>query len=420
MPGPDARVVEIRVAGLVGTTGEALLDATAAVDVAGDGIGQFTRPADRLRRPAPGPVLPALGRTVPRIIEGYLWSRMTSGGVAKATWALLFPFSLANVAHWMLPPVPERGFGRVLAAVCRSLLRIASLALTMLLVSQVAVISLDLIAAQCLAPNTGCLDWAPSWTRESSALRLTAGVLPLLVLIFLLHLISSTNWAVAQSKPITAEGEPLPGDDLRTSPDTPLLRCLHTLSALACVALLPLGGPLRPPSDAFGAMLWGVAVGLIVLGLVLVAVLDVRVLTRAIGRWTQRLVLGLGLVLVVAVVVRVRELPQVLPGTQGVVEVIGGGLLAVVVLFALLLVPAALLARPAWNTLPRRLRPWVGGWASAPALALAGLLGGGFGAGVAIAARELLGDDDLVLPRGYTLLTMVWGVGIVVAAVLAV
>ncbi|EOD66978.1 integral membrane protein, partial [Amycolatopsis vancoresmycina DSM 44592] len=36
MPGPDTRVVEIRVAGLVGTSGETLLDAVSTVDVAGD------------------------------------------------------------------------------------------------------------------------------------------------------------------------------------------------------------------------------------------------------------------------------------------------------------------------------------------------------------------------------------------------
>ena len=48
MPGPDTRVVEIRVAGLVGTSGETLLDAVATVDVAGDGLGRVIRPADRL------------------------------------------------------------------------------------------------------------------------------------------------------------------------------------------------------------------------------------------------------------------------------------------------------------------------------------------------------------------------------------
>lgn len=56
MPGPDTRVVEIRVAGLVGTSGETLLDAVSTVDVAGDGLGRVIRPADRLRRPAPGQI----------------------------------------------------------------------------------------------------------------------------------------------------------------------------------------------------------------------------------------------------------------------------------------------------------------------------------------------------------------------------
>ena len=59
MPGPDTRVIELRVHGLMGTSRETLVDAVAAVDVAGDGVGRVVRPADRLRRPAPGPVLPA-------------------------------------------------------------------------------------------------------------------------------------------------------------------------------------------------------------------------------------------------------------------------------------------------------------------------------------------------------------------------
>src|SRR3954466_484036 len=107
IPGPDTRVVELRVHGVQGTTPQSLVDAVAAVDVAGDGMGRIVRPADRLRRPGPGPVLQAEGRPITRVVEGYVWGAMTSGGWAKATRAVLLPFSLANVAHWMLPPVPE-------------------------------------------------------------------------------------------------------------------------------------------------------------------------------------------------------------------------------------------------------------------------------------------------------------------------
>src|SRR6202012_1693364 len=107
IPGPDTRVIELRIHGVRTTSPESLVDAVAAVDVAGDGAGRVVRPADRLRRPAPGPVLNADGRPLPRTLEGYVWGGLTSGGAAKAVWALLFPFSLANVSSWMLPPVPE-------------------------------------------------------------------------------------------------------------------------------------------------------------------------------------------------------------------------------------------------------------------------------------------------------------------------
>jgi hypothetical protein len=90
------------------------------------------------------------------------------------------------------------------------------------------------------------------------------------------------------------------------------------------------------------------------------------------------------------------------------------------VLFALFLVPAALLARPGWVHKPRRLRPWLGGWAAAPVLALAGLLGGGFGAGLAEALRRLSGAEFLHVPDTYLLVTVLWGAGLALAAVLAV
>ncbi len=408
MPGPDTRVVEIRVAGLVGTSGETLLDAVSTVDVAGDGLGRVIRPADRLRRPAPGPVLPALGRSIPRTLEGYLWHGMTSGGAAKATWALLFPFSLANVAFWMLPPAPPgRRLPRVLGAVCRGLLRVSALLLTMLLMGQLATIALDLFATQCLAPGSGCLPVVPDVLRSVPA-RIAVGVVPLLAVIFVLHRISSATWAVHADGDLT--GGPL---RMRADPDTPALRCLHTVAALVSVALLLLGGPFRVPGDVFDLVVWIITLAL-VLATVVAAAIGVDT-----GRFARPGVIALAALLVVVAAVRLRPGPGPLPGTNGVVEGLGAALVAVTVLFALFLVPAALLARSGWVHKPRRLRPWLGGWAAAPVLALAGLLGGGFGAGLAEALRRLSGAELLRVPDTYLLVTVLWGAGLALAAVLA-
>ncbi|EHR52564.1 hypothetical protein SacmaDRAFT_4378 [Saccharomonospora marina XMU15] len=420
IPGPDTRVVELRVPGLIGTSGESLLDSAGTVDVAGDGVGRVIRPSDRLRRPAPGPVVQALDRSVPRTLEGYLWSAMTSGGAAKATWALLFPFSLANVAHWMLPPEPPgRAAPAMLGAVCRGLLRIAALLLTMLLISQLAVVTLDLIAVQCLRPASPCLPYAPQWLRHTDWARTAVGVLPLLLVIGVLYRISSVNWSLssgaADAERARVTGPDLPGDQLVDTGDTPMLRCLHTVAALACVALLLLGGPLRAPHGTPQVISWALAVTLLGFAAGAVALRARRLLVPML----RGVLLVAATGLVVAVALLRTPLPPALAGSNGMVEAIGAALLVVCALFALLLVPAALLARQAWSALPKRLRPWAGGWAAAPALALAGLLGGGFGAGLAIAARGLIGDAGLRLPAGYTLITLLWGGVLVFAALLA-
>ncbi|WP_158888713.1 hypothetical protein [Amycolatopsis anabasis] len=429
LPGPDTRVVELRVAGLIGTSGESLLDAVSTVDIAGDQLGRVVRPADRLRRPAPGPVVQALGRSLPRTLEGYLWSGMTSGGAAKATWALLFPFSLANVAHWMLPPVPDGNrFATVLGAVCRSLLRVAALLLTMLLVSQLAVVTLDLLAAQCLAPGVKCLSGVPDWMRGFGPTRTVAGLLPLLLLILVLHQVSAVDWSVrTETKP--PRGDILPGDTIRTSPDTPVLRCLHTLVALAVVALILLGGPFVVPTGVVDVVAWVCALVLLVAALLVASVLPERVRARSLNRWGCRIALTFAVLLVAVAAVLATPLPPTLSGTglttpgipsgtDGTVEALGAALIAVCLLFAVLLIPAALLARSSWSALPRRLRPWFGGWAAAPALALAGLVGGGFGAGLAVAMRKMLRAEELRLPETYKLVTILWGGGLAVSAIL--
>jgi hypothetical protein len=418
LPGPDTRVVELRVPGLIGTSGATLLDVVSTVDVAGDGYGRVIRPADRLRRPAPGPVLPALGRSIPRTLEGYLWSRMTSGGAAKATWALLFPFSLANVAYWMLPPVrPDSRTAVVVGSLCRGLLRVAALLLTALLLSQLAVVSVDVLAAQCLAPGTGCLTGTPQWVRDSGHFRLAAGMVPLLVVIYVLHRVSSTNWAVNAGES-TGESDPtLPGHGLVADPDTPGLRCLHTVAALACVALLPLGGPLHVPNGVVAFVAW--VCTLVLLGGTLIAAAAGRRIGRP-GKVLRRgLIAFTSLVLVAAAGFAPAPAKGGLPGTDGLVEGIGAALVLIALLFALLVAVAALMARSAWRELPTRLRPWVGGWAAAPVLALAGLLGGGFGAGLTVAAARLT-KSGLRMPDTYPLITVLWGGGLALATVLGV
>lgn len=420
----------------MGITGEALTDAVLAVDVAGDTAGRFVRPADRLRRPAPGPMLHAGGRPVPRIVEGYLWSSMTSGGLAKATWALLFPFALANVTHWMLPPAPEHSrLGRVLGLLLRSLLRLAAILLTMLLVSQLAVISLDLLAAQCLAPASGCLRVVPDWWRQLPLLRPMIGLVPVAATVFVLHRVSTVDWKVAGNAPpdgTRSQDTPrLPGDGLAADPDTPALRTLHCLAALSCVSMLAIGGPFGPARAAL-LPTWICAAALLALAIIGTVLLDdptesrpgpgplravLRPAVRRILRW------GSG-VLLLATAVQLEPLSRPvdqLRGANATVESIGALLVLVCVAVGALLIPAALLARGQWTRLPKGLRPWAGGWMAAPILVLGCLLGGGFGAGVAITVRNLLGVPGLNLPASYDEVTLLWGAGAVLAAaVLAV
>lgn len=431
-PGPDTRVVELRVHGVMGTRPEALVSAVAAVDVAGDGLGRIVQPADRLLRPAPGPMLRAEGQSIPRVVEGYSWSGMTSGGAAKAVWALLFPFALANVAHWMLPPIPS---GHRLAVrlgfLARTLLRLAAVLLTVLLVTQVAVTSLDLVAAQCLAPGSPCLSTVPDWLRETYLVRPAIGLVPVLLTIYVLHRISCVAWEVADTSnpPPTPPNKrvQLPGTNLVADPDTPTLRSLHLVAALATVALLPLGGPFATPAEPVAAALWTLALILLVVALLGVLLLDDPTgatparagawLRTALGVWPRRVLFVVGGALVAAAAAA-RD-PLTVTGTTATVEAVALVLIVVVVLFGALLLPAAVIARREWRGRPRELRPWAGGWMAAPVVAVSALLGGGFGAGLAYAVRQLLGTSGMDVPPGYQPVTILWGAGAGLAVVVA-
>lgn len=428
LPGPDTRVIEFRVPGILGTTPETLVDAVAAVDVAGDGTGRIVRPADRLRRPAPGPVLKADERPLPRTVEGYVWGGLTSGGWSKAIWALLFPFSLANVSSWMLPPIPPGN--RVAAALgvcCRALLRLAAILLTVLLVGQLAAVSMDLVATQCLAPNAQCLGVVPGWVRTTTALRPALGVLPMLIVVFVLRQVSTVNWTPTDcaDQPSTRGLARMPGTSRIADPDAPALRTLHLTAALAAVTLLALGGPGGPSAGGPVAVSWSVAVVLLVASLGLTLVFGDptgarpgragRWLLAALSKWPRRALVGIAGLTVVSVPVVLPRLGSTLPGTDPTLTLVTVALGSCCLALGVLLVPSALLARGRWAALPVELRPWAGGWLAAPFMTFAALLGGGFGAGVGITVRQALGGAPLELPHAYAFVTLIWGVAGVLA-----
>ncbi|MDA3649935.1 hypothetical protein LZ318_03350 [Saccharopolyspora indica] len=437
IPGPDTRVVELRVHGILGATGDELTDSVASVDVAGDGVGRIMRPADRLRRPVPGPVLSTGDRSVPRIVEGYVWGGMTSGGLAKATWALLFPFALANMAHWMLPPVRSGNpISRALATTLRALLRLSALLLTMLFVAQLTVVSLDLVAAQCLSPGAPCLEFVPEAVRSIDVLRSSVALLPIALVILLMHRLSTVSWQVSAPKTDkpqhSARAPMLPGANVVSDPDTPALRALHVIAALSTVAMLALGGPFLTTADPR----WILAAALIGICLIGTIALDdparmypdgkEKVLRTLFSRTSRRTLITTAALLLGSVALLPGPLAGPLPGSGPTIDAITSVMVITCVAVAVLLTPATLLARHTWKTCPPPLRPWAGGWMSAPVLMFACMLGAGFGAGLAFTVRQTLVVDDApgapgpTLPEAFNDVTVFWGATAVLLALAAV
>ena len=164
---PEPRVLELRVHGINNTAPPALLDLAAddVERVAGDRLGSFWAPTpsslDRLRR-APD----AAGRRgfVPRGIqrEAYSWGGLVRStpeatgpggalvaGLARVGWALLLPFSIANAAAWCWRlPTDDR---TAALSVRAGLVRLFGVLLTLLLLSTVTSVAVDLLAVQCYA-----------------------------------------------------------------------------------------------------------------------------------------------------------------------------------------------------------------------------------------------------------------------------
>lgn len=89
---PEPGATEIRVHGVGGTAPEAMLEQTGIRQVTGDDKAGLYRGV----RPEPH-----------RTVEAYSWGGLTARSRSRALWILLLPFSLVNLAGWMVEPARE-------------------------------------------------------------------------------------------------------------------------------------------------------------------------------------------------------------------------------------------------------------------------------------------------------------------------
>lgn len=133
---PEEGATELRIHGVGGTTPTSLLEQTGVRQVTGDGEAGFYRGA--ISEP---------GRTV----EAYSWGGLTARSWSRAFWVLLLPFSLVNLAGWMVEPRAgasplRRTFG---VRWHEALVLVIGMLTTVLFVVWTALITMNLLAFQC-------------------------------------------------------------------------------------------------------------------------------------------------------------------------------------------------------------------------------------------------------------------------------
>ncbi len=199
--GADLRgVTELRVHGVGGTTPEDMLGDPHPVQVAGDRLAGFFRRGD-------------VGG---RHVEAYSWGGLTSRSALRVLWLLLLPFTLANLAGWMLRGEVARPPWR---GVFRALVRLIALALTLTYVMWTSGIAVDLIGYQC-GGQAGCASrhWWLSFLLSDTfwaypARRLVAGSAVSLALIGLLGwLARATRQRYEGYDPTGASSAPSPAE----------------------------------------------------------------------------------------------------------------------------------------------------------------------------------------------------------------
>jgi hypothetical protein len=141
--------------------------------VRGDTLGSFWAPTAAARAHARS-VAPTHHDHLPPDVrrEAYSWGLMARsspnlpGGVARAVvtalsragWLLLLPLGLANVAYWSRRLLGTGRYGRGARSI-----RVFGLALSLLLVTALSTVTLDVVGTQCFGPDGAACPALPDW-----------------------------------------------------------------------------------------------------------------------------------------------------------------------------------------------------------------------------------------------------------------
>ena len=415
-------VTELRIHGVSGSDGPTMLEHPGALQVAGDNVTGFYRrwSPDGAGRPS-----------VPWKLEAYSWGGLTEAPLASASWLLMAPFMMYNVAYFMLPPaalpagVPaemvsepaphlRRGMGHRIAG---GLLRLLALAATVQFASAAMAVTVSTVAWQA-AGRTGML---PSWMGWYGAW--TAGWRVALALVAIAAVVAALWWisvtTASKYEARISKVSPELNPSLRLSQPgfwkgevlVRRQRALHSAAALAAAALIAALSADRP-----AAARW-VAVGLAAAVLAVAAISVVSPLAerykvtmaqdgdpqgKRADWWCWGVLAAAVAALLTAAVVsgwidqRHGPQPGALPGLTGFLA----GLLVVqgAALIALTIIVVVLAARARAAGGFGEVPPYLRGWLSALVAVLGFALGGLLTAIVNFGVTRLLGTP---LPSGF-------------------
>ncbi|HEY1626565.1 MAG TPA: hypothetical protein VGG16_22495 [Streptosporangiaceae bacterium] len=281
-------VTELRIHGVSGSDGPTMLEHPQALQVAGDSVAGFYR-----RWSPDGPGRPS----VPWKLEAYSWGGLTEAPLASASWLLMAPFMMYNLAYFMLPPTQAAiadGPGQHLHrdrghAIAHVLLRLLAMAATIQFVTAVVTVAMSTVAWQAAGETNSLLPswmgWYGRWTVGWRVALAMASVAAIIGAAWLISVKTASKYEgrISLSRPERRTGWPLTERGFwRGQALVGRQRALHTAAACASVALIAV------LASAHSAATWP-AVGLAVVALIAAVVM---VMLPVADRYTVTLVAG--------------------------------------------------------------------------------------------------------------------------------